>query len=240
MSIYDDKTHCVYLTTYHGNKLPPFYIGSTSITNILKNNYHGSVKSKKYKKIWNSEIKENSNLFSTKILFTYSSKKEAQEVEKRLQVKLNVVRSSMYINQSIAAPNGFFGSSQKGKDSPSFGLKRNKYTYRIIDPFGVEHIITDIRKFANDNGLHHTGLYLAAIGKYKTHKGYRVIKIGYEHLQQSSRSKNIYEITTPFGEIIITNNLNKFAKENNLDSGAMYHLILGNCRHHKGYKAKRI
>lgn len=46
--------YCVYVTTYLGKKLPPFYIGSTSVDN-LKNGYKGSVMSKKYKNIWKGE-----------------------------------------------------------------------------------------------------------------------------------------------------------------------------------------
>jgi hypothetical protein len=33
----------VYLTSYKGNKLPPFYIGSSSVS-ALNSGYHGSVK----------------------------------------------------------------------------------------------------------------------------------------------------------------------------------------------------
>jgi hypothetical protein len=36
-----------YLTEYSGNKLPPFYIGSTSATR-LATGYHGSVRSEKW------------------------------------------------------------------------------------------------------------------------------------------------------------------------------------------------
>lgn len=43
--------YCVYHTTYIGNKLPPNYIGSTSVEKIKKG-YYGSVKSKSYKSIW--------------------------------------------------------------------------------------------------------------------------------------------------------------------------------------------
>jgi hypothetical protein len=50
--------YCTYLTIYSGNKLPPFYIGSTSV-NRISNGYHGSVSSKRYKSIWLEELKTN-------------------------------------------------------------------------------------------------------------------------------------------------------------------------------------
>ena len=47
---------CTYLTMYTGNRLPKWYIGSTSVEKII-NGYLGSVVSRKYKDIWNFEIK---------------------------------------------------------------------------------------------------------------------------------------------------------------------------------------
>jgi hypothetical protein len=38
---------CVYVTFYRGNKLPPFYIGSTYLENMNRG-YKGSPRSKKY------------------------------------------------------------------------------------------------------------------------------------------------------------------------------------------------
>jgi hypothetical protein len=68
--------YCVYLTIYKGNKLPPFYIGSTSIEKIYKN-YKGSVESKKYGKIWKNEIKNCSDLFCVKIISVHNTREEA-------------------------------------------------------------------------------------------------------------------------------------------------------------------
>ena len=93
--------YCTYLTTYSGDKLPPLYIGSTSTNNINKG-YRGSVKSKKYKQIWKSELEENPHLFETKILTTHSTREEAFEEEVRYQLEHNVVRSSEYINMALA------------------------------------------------------------------------------------------------------------------------------------------
>lgn len=115
----------VYLTTYRGNKLPPFYIGSTSMSAIAAG-YRGSVKSKEYKSIWASEISKNPHLFSTKTIAVYETRKTALECEQRLQIALNVIKSPMYINRSIAAPNGFFGRSVESELNPFFGKKHTK------------------------------------------------------------------------------------------------------------------
>jgi hypothetical protein len=93
--------YCVYLTTYLGNKLPPFYIGYTKSDNIKYRNYRGTVTSRKYKEMWKREIKENPQLFKTKILSEYNNKEEAQEKEKFLLKSLRVIKNEMYINMAI-------------------------------------------------------------------------------------------------------------------------------------------
>lgn len=116
--------YCTYLTIYSGNKLPPFYIGSTSVSNIDKG-YNGSVKSKKYKKIWIDEINNNPELFKTIIISKHKSRKDALKKELFFQRSLNVVKNPMYINQSMAAPNGYFGRNVYKENHPNYG-KRGK------------------------------------------------------------------------------------------------------------------
>ncbi|AIX12158.1 HNH endonuclease [Citrobacter phage Moon] len=118
--------YCTYITIYTGNKLPRRYIGSTTVTRINEN-YHGSVKSKKYKEIWISELRDNPHLFKTRILKTFNEHKDALAEELRVQKKYNVVRSKNYINMSFAQPNGFFGMSMKGRVWSKESIdKRNK------------------------------------------------------------------------------------------------------------------
>lgn len=134
MSIY-----CVYLTIYKGNKLPPFYIGSSSVEKVQKG-YHGSVCSKQFRKIWKSELRKNPNFFQTRIISTHLDRKEATLRERVLQKKLNVVKNTLYINQSFAAYDSFtdrdqtgknnpmYGSSRKGKENPFFGHTHSENT----------------------------------------------------------------------------------------------------------------
>lgn len=114
--------YCVYLTCYLGNKLPPFYIGSTTITKI-ESGYKGSIKSKQYKEIFQNEKLNNSHLFKTKIIKIFKDRKEALAYECFIQTKLNVVKSSLYMNKSIAKDFGWFGMDTKGVNSPVFGKK---------------------------------------------------------------------------------------------------------------------
>ena len=112
---------CVYETIYLGDKLPTYYIGSSTVKKVKECSYHGSVKSKKYKTIWLAELRENSHLFITKILSLHETKNEVQNEELRIQKQYDVVNHSNFINQSLAKPNGFFGSDTSGKNNGMFG-----------------------------------------------------------------------------------------------------------------------
>jgi len=89
--------YVTYITIYSGNKLPPFYIGYTSKDKFLKG-YRGSVSSKKYKSIWNEELKINPHLFKTKIIKEFDNKKDALLHEEKIHIALNVDTNPLYIN----------------------------------------------------------------------------------------------------------------------------------------------
>lgn len=131
MDIYVEKNYCVYITHYHGNLLPQNYIGSSTIQRI-ENGYHGSVRSKKYKLLWEQEIKQNPYLFETFIISTHYTRQEAIYKELKLQKIFNVVTNKSFINQSYAAPNGYFGSDVSGKNNPNYGnsYKQSKETLK--------------------------------------------------------------------------------------------------------------
>lgn len=95
--------YCIYLTIYRGTKLPIFYLGSTSVQKI-ENGYRGSVSSNEYKSIWLTELKTNPHLFTTKILSTYLTRKEAYNSEHRLHRLLKTHKNPLYTNKSIGGP----------------------------------------------------------------------------------------------------------------------------------------
>lgn len=98
--------YCVYLTIYRGNKLPPFYIGSTSVAKA-KGTYRGSVSSKDYKELWKTEMSNNPELFDIKIISYHQTRKDALDKEDYFHVKLGVKDNPLYINKARAI--GCFG-----------------------------------------------------------------------------------------------------------------------------------
>lgn len=123
--------YCTYLTSYRGNKLPPFYIGSSTVSKIHKG-YQGSVSSKIYKKIWDREIKINPHLFTTKVISTHGSSKEARSKELKFHKHLNVVKSNMYVNRALAKPNGFHGNDVSKEKHPRWGQQHSAETKQAI------------------------------------------------------------------------------------------------------------
>jgi len=93
--------YVVYFTTYFGELLPPFYIGSTSMKKITSG-YHGSVVSTEYGSIWKSELKQHPELFQTRIISEHETRAEALLEEQRLHLALDVVKHPLFMNKAIA------------------------------------------------------------------------------------------------------------------------------------------
>jgi hypothetical protein len=140
--------YCVYLTVYSGNKIPKYYIGSSSLSKI-KSGYKGSVSSKEWKLLWNGEIKFHPELFDVIIISEHSTRLEALHSELQYQLKYNVVESKDYINKSLAQPNGFFGMDVSGENNPMFGKCRTGEKHN-----GGHNISQALKKFySTERGL---------------------------------------------------------------------------------------
>jgi hypothetical protein len=129
--------YCVYLTTYRGNKLPPFYIGKTNVYKI-EHGYRGSVSSNQYKSIWLSELK--THLFKTIILKRFDNKYESSEYEIKLLRHFNAHKNPMYINlciggisfnldESLQNKTHHFNSSEFQKKNNETRLKSGKHQF---------------------------------------------------------------------------------------------------------------
>jgi hypothetical protein len=132
--------YCTYLTIYYGDKMPKRYIGSSSISKVNLG-YNGSVSSKKWKSLYESEQLNNKHLFKTRILTKHTTSLEAREMERILHMRYNVVASSEYFNESIAIPNGYFGRDVSGKNNPMFGISRKGEKHK-----GGENISSSLKK----------------------------------------------------------------------------------------------
>lgn len=124
--------YCTYLTVYKGNKLPPFYIGYSTVDKVNKG-YNGSVSSKEYKQIWKLERKIHPKLFKTVILSTHSTNEEAILKEAALLNKLKVIDNSLYINKAAFPHFNSIGRkhSEETKKKISSGNKGKKRSIEV-------------------------------------------------------------------------------------------------------------
>lgn len=113
-------TYITYITLYRGDKLPPFYIGSTSLSKHLKG-YHGTVLSKKYSKIYKQELKDHPELFDSCIIGEFKTRDEATECELYYQKLHDVVKSDKFFNMSLASIGGCHGMDTSGENHPLYG-----------------------------------------------------------------------------------------------------------------------
>lgn len=123
---------CVYLTRYAGNQIPKWYMGSSS-TKRVENGYRGSVCSKKWKHLWKTELKQNPDLFKTRIISRHNTRKEALEQELFLQKRFDAVRSPKWINEGYAQVNGYMGRDVSGGNNPGYG-KNNTHQWMENNP----------------------------------------------------------------------------------------------------------
>jgi hypothetical protein len=124
------ERYITYLTTYTGDKLPPYYIGSTSEAKALSGKYFGSVTSKKWKDTFRSELKNNKHLFSITILSTHDTRQQSLDAELQLQIKNDVVKSKLFFNEAFASPNGYFGRDISGVNHPQYGKTHSESARR--------------------------------------------------------------------------------------------------------------
>lgn len=225
MSIY-----CVYITFYRGNKLPPFYIGYSTVKNV-ENGYHGSVVSEKYQTIWKEELKNNPQLFKTVILSTYNSILEAKEREEYIQRFFNVHKNPMFINLSIS------GKLYGAKENHSEETKKKISNKRKGMKFSKEH-----RENISKNSRKHQTpetkekIRVAGLGRKWTPETLKKMSISAKKRLPNSKE---YIIITPQNEEITIKNLAKFCRENNLTPSAMHHILDGSQKTHRGYSIRR-
>lgn len=98
----------------------------------------GSIRSKKYKWVFEDEVKNNKHLFKVKIIKTFETRKDALNWEYKVQQHLNVVKSPLYYNMARANVNGMFGMDVKGKLNPNFGNRWSNETKQNLSKFQKE------------------------------------------------------------------------------------------------------
>jgi hypothetical protein len=137
--------YCIYLTVYHGNKLPPFYIGYSTVKKVQKG-YRGTVSSKLYKDVYRQELEDNPHLFRTFIISKCETQKDALLRESFFQRHFNVHINPMYMNMAITNER-FYCTDHSFKQTQSYRdqVSQNNKD-RWADPVMRDQLIKALRK----------------------------------------------------------------------------------------------
>lgn len=257
---HNNLPYCVYLTVYTGNKLPLFYIGSSSIDRI-QHGYCGSVVSKQYQEIWRFEKRFNKTAFKVYILSTFKTRQEATDRESELQSKLNVVPNPLYINKGMFK-NGHLvnygmpttlGMKMSQETRRRQSLARRGYVHTEETKQKIKVALTGKQKSTS----HRVSLSQSKKGKKRnltdeqrlklseSHKGARNANYGKTRSQyvkdqvKKANTKYYYEITDLNNDVTLTYSLKEWCIEqqfSNINS-ALINLRNGT---YKGFSCKKI
>lgn len=126
--------------------MPPFYVGFCRTRKFLETGYCGSVKSKKWKSIWEKELRDNRNLFRRKILETFETSHEAKAREEEYLKHFEVTKSVLFINETSGGGKKF--GTLSGKDHPLYGKKRSAETIKKIKRWYSEVGLSETQKIS--------------------------------------------------------------------------------------------
>jgi hypothetical protein len=238
--------YCTYLTIYQGTYLPIFYFGSTSVQKI-KNGYRGSVASKEYKDIWKEEIKNNPQLFNTKILSTYLTRNDAYDAEVKIHQLLKTYKNPLYVNKSTGCPrnNGIAWNKglklphlcvpnakkgNLGKSNPMYGVTRTKIM-----------ALANAASVAVTKGNTYEEIYgeerANQLKQDRSHKLKDYIK-NTPDIRSGKNNANakIYKFIDPKGSVhIVEGALKSFCLRHKLESGAVINCVKGRRPNYKGW-----
>lgn len=233
------NSYCVYLTIYRGNKLPPFYIGSSSIARLNKG-YKGTPVSKIYKDMWLSETKQHPYKFKTVIIKTFNNRTDAALFESKIQKQLKVHSNPLYTNLGYFS-HGHLVYSMSNEERKRISQQRVGYKHSSetrskmsLSAKGRRHkestklIYRDGRRKGENNPQygkalseeHKNKIRLAQKGKTCPQRG-RKGRIGVNKdkiLSTSTKqkmSKYIWYIINPDGSTVVTEILADWCKQNN-------------------------
>lgn len=125
------------------------------------------------------------------------------------------------------------GTHQNGNKAAMLAVRKS---WEITDPAGNVMTSDDLTGFCKANGLSYTGMIEVSVGRQHQHRGGWKCKA-----LQVDKPVIRWEITNPAGDMMITDDIKQFCKDNNLHEPGMRDVALGHRGSHRGgWKCKRL
>lgn len=147
----------------------------------------------------------------------------------------------------VSEHGGFFSNSRGGWIWHSPVEEQNGYWLRNINT-NEKVFFSNMAEFGKEHGLTSVKICELLNGKRKTYKGWTAVelrevgdvgpkeKIKEEKPNKVAITKEVIFINSVTGQILNISNINQFAKENNMDSNALYKLARGKIKSYKNLK----
>ena len=147
----------------------------------------------------------------------------------------------------IAENGGFFTQEPQGWVWHTPIEEKNGYWLRNIHT-NEKVFFSNMTEFGEKNGLTAVKICELLNGKRKTYKGWTAVelrdvgtvganeKLKEEKPEKIAVTKEVILVDTKTGQIINVPNINQFAKQNNIDSNALYKLARGKIKSYKNLK----
>jgi len=113
--------------------------------------------------------------------------------------------------------------------------KAKAKTYILINPLGETVSITNLTKFAKEQGIQPKRLFEVIYKKKPSYRGWRIPNVQFPGRGKTTK----WKITTPAGEIIETINMKQFCRENNLNYRSMQAGVRYNRQSKQGWKFEK-
>jgi hypothetical protein len=180
--------------------------------------------------------------------------------QKTLQDKVNSRGTKLWVRMNdnskaarhreafIAEHGGFFSKTAIGWHWNTPIQEQNGYWLKRVDT-GEKVFFTSMTEFGKNNGLTPVKICELLNGKRKTYNGWTANELREvkedtgrnEKLQEEKPAKVAITKATTFinqetGQIIDVPNINQFAKDNNMDSNALYKVARGKIKSYKNLK----
>lgn len=165
------------------------------------------------KKLWTNDNYRNQHL--DRLANNFKGKKHTEETKEKLRnITLELCKDEKFrmTRANYGEKNGMYGSARFGSLNPMWGKKHSEEAKE-------KQRIKRKEWFKNNESPSKGKPCLESIKK-----------------ALSEKNSKEYELISPEGNIVKIKNLTKFAKENNLNIGCLYHVVFGRNKSHKGWK----